>query len=120
MNVMATMLGIAVLLTATSAGADRGIVSMRVWPATSIEPATVLVQVHVRQDQENRMLRLAVDSDDFSVRSERQLDGESAPRMSTFECRQLPAGQYEVDVEVIGANGRSRAGARSTLSVLPR
>jgi hypothetical protein len=120
MNVTVTMLGIAVLLTATSAGADRGIVSVRVSPAASIEPANVLVQVRVQQHQDNRLLRVELESDQFSLKSERQLDGESAPRTTTFECRQLPAGEYGVDVEVLGADGRSRAGVRSTLLVLPR
>jgi len=114
------MLGIAVLLTAFSAGADREIVHIRIWPAFSIEPADALVQVSVERDAENRLLTVTGDSGEFSWRSDRPLDGESGPRTSAFRCRDLPAGEYEVTAQIFGRDGRERAVARRHLRVLPR
>jgi len=117
---MKAMLSAAVLLTAISAGADREIVNIRIWPATSFEPANVLVQVDVGPHEENRLLRVSADSGAFFSSSERQLEGERAPRTTAIQCRQLPAGDYEVEAQVFGRNGRPRGTARHRMIVLPR
>jgi hypothetical protein len=117
---MRAMLTAAVLLTAMSAGADREIVGIRLWPATSIEPATVLVQIDVGRNAANRLLRVSADSGEFFWSSERQLEGDSSPRTTSFTCRQLPAGEYEVQAHVFGADGRTRGVARHRLMILPR
>jgi len=119
MNRMAAMLGAAVLLTATSAGADRG-VAIRAWPAFSFEPATVLVQVDVERDPDNRLLVVSGDSGEFFWSSQRQLAGEDAPRTTLFPCKELPAGHYEVEALLFGRDGKQRSAARKYITVLPR
>jgi hypothetical protein len=119
MNVMATMLGAAVLLTATSAGADRGI-AIRAWPAFSTEPANVLVQVDVERHADNRLLIMRADSGEFFSSSQRELKGEDGPRTSAFPCRELPAGNYEIEAVVFGRDGRRRSTAHKFITVLPR
>ncbi len=120
MNVMVAMLGAAILLTAKSAGADREVVSIRLWPATSFEPSTVRVEVRVLPDADNRVLRVSADSGGFYWSSERQLEGASAPKLSVFECRDIPAGDYDVRAQVIASNGHLRSAARREMTVLPR
>jgi len=120
MKVIVAMLGAAILLTAKSAGADRGVVTIRLSPAFSFEPASVRVQVNVLPDADNRVLRVSADSDSFFWSSERQLDGADAPRISEFHCRDLPAGDYSVRAQVIASNGRLRSSAQTDFRVLGR
>ena len=120
MNVVVAMLSAAVLLTATSAGTDREVVSIRIWPATSFEPSDVMVQVDVEENADNRLLQVSADSGQFYWSSERQLEGENGPRLSDFACRQVPAGEYDVRAQVLGASGQIRSSARGRMVVLPR
>jgi len=118
MNVVAILL--TTILLTVSAGAARGVVHIRIWPATSFEPSTVLVQVDVEKNAQNRTLQVSADSGDFAWSSERQLEGQEGPRTSAFICRQLPAGDYQIEARVIGRDGHVIAVARNRISVLSR
>jgi len=108
------------LLISPSAAADRGIANIRVTPATSLEPANVSVQVAVERHADNRRLTIVVDSGSYYWSSERQLDGKEGPYLSVFNCRELPAGEYAVQVSVVGPDGRVRATARNRILVMSR
>ena len=108
------------LLISTSAAADREIANVRVTPASSLEPANVLLQVTVERHVDNRLLRISVDSGTFYWGSERELEGQGGPYLSVFNCRELPAGQYEVHASIIGSDGKVRATASSRIIVVSR
>ena len=46
------------------------------------------------------------------------LEGEDAPRTTTFEFRGLPTGTYEVRATLLGAGGQQRAIARQQVDVI--
>jgi hypothetical protein len=106
------------LLISMPAAADREIARIRVTPATSLEPANVLLQVMVERHADNRLLMVSVDSGTYYWSSERQLDGESGPYLSVFNCRELPAGEYEVQASIVGSNGKIRATASNRILVV--
>jgi hypothetical protein len=85
----------------------------------TVEPAWITVRAVIEPDSDNRALYLEVDSETFFRSSQVELDGEKAPRTNVFQSRGLPAGDYEVRVALIGANGRQRASARQPLMVIP-
>jgi hypothetical protein len=113
-----TVVAAVLLLISTPAAADHEIARIRVTPATSLEPANVLLQVMVERHADNRLLTVIVDSGTYYWSSERQLDGESGPYLSVFNCRELPAGDYEVEASIVGSNGKVRATASNHILVV--
>jgi hypothetical protein len=113
-----TTLSALLFAISTSAMAGRGIANIRVTPATSIEPANVLLQVVVERHADNRLLMVTVDSGAFYWSSERQLEGEDGPYLSVFICRELPAGEYEVNASIIGSDGKVRGRASNRIVVV--
>ena len=92
--------------------------TMRVSPAISFAPANLIVRAVIEADAQNRAVEVIADSANFYRSSEIQLEGDKAPRTSTFEFRSLPPGVYEVKVMLIGADGRQRALARQQINVI--
>ena len=50
--------------------------------------------------------------------AEIQLDGEHAPRTTTFEFRSLPPGTYEVKATLLGSDGAPLATVRHQMNVI--
>ena len=119
MRVLTTISAV-LLLISPSAEADRGIANIRVTPATSLEPASVSVEVAVERHADNRLLTIVIDSGSYYWSSERQLEGQDGPYLSVFKCRELPAGEYAVQASVVSADGRVRATARNRIIVMSR
>ena len=115
-----TTISAVLLLISPSAKADRGIANIRVTPATSLEPASVSVEVAVERHADNRLLTIVIDSGSYYWSSERQLEGQDGPYLSVFKCRELPAGEYAVQASVVSADGRVRATARNRIIVMSR
>ena len=115
-----TTISAVLLLISPSAEADRGIANIRVTPATSLEPASVSVEVAVERHADNRLLTIVIDSGSYYWSSERQLEGQDGPYLSVFKCRELPAGEYAVQASVVSADGRVRATARNRIIVMSR
>jgi hypothetical protein len=63
-------------------------------------------------------MEVVADSDGFYRSSAIQLDGDRAPKTTTFEFRSLPSGEYDVTAVVIGADGQRRALARAHVNVI--
>jgi hypothetical protein len=82
---------------------------MRVSPAVSFAPATVMVRATIEANRENRAIQIVVESAEFYRSSEIQLDGDRAPRTTVVEFRSLPGGAYEVTAVLIRVNDRSTA-----------
>jgi hypothetical protein len=105
----------ALLLPPPPAGSE-GVMDLKVSPAVSLEPAYVTVRVTVVADPENRSLEVVAEAPEFRRSSQIPLDGQRAPRVSTFEFRALPTGIYEVTGTLVGDRG-PRARVARTLVV---
>jgi hypothetical protein len=105
------------LLAATPVGAGARL-TMSVRPAVAFAPATLIVRALVEASKDNRAIEVVAESDDFYRSSEVALDGDAAPRITSIELRSLPPGTYEIDVTLMGANGRPRAFVRDQVSVM--
>jgi hypothetical protein len=81
-------------------GTSASPLELRVTPFFVSSPATVTATVRVEPDSNNRLLRIALDSDAYGRSSDIPLDGADAPRMHSFRWSALPPGVYEVSVEV--------------------
>jgi hypothetical protein len=110
----------ACLLTALNSAADVEALRLRVRPMVAFEPTNVRVEVYIQRDADNRALRVSGDGDLFFWNSERQLEGDRSPVISTFSYYEIPAGEYQVRAELFDSLGRVRATATEYLKVLPR
>jgi predicted phage tail protein len=118
MKKRAFLFGVLMLASAWSLGAGEKLV-IQVSPAMAFAPANLRVRTMIEADVENRSVEVVAESEDFYRSSEVQLDGDRAPRTSVFEFRSLPPGAYDVTVKLLNASGRTRALARSRISVMP-
>lgn len=113
----AVLLGLLMLITTLPTGAgDR--IAMKVSPAVAFAPANLVVRAMIAADPENRVIAVVAASDDFYRSSEIQLEGDKAPRTTTFEFRHLPSGTYEVRARLLGADGRERGFVRQSVNVI--
>ena len=92
--------------------------TVRVSPRTAMAPAAVRVEVAIEADDDNRMLRVVAESDDFYRASEVQIDGATGPRVRWIDFRHLPSGTYEVSATLTGIRGR-RAMTTHVVEILP-
>jgi len=86
--------------------------TMRVFPAMTVAPATVRVEAIVEHDATNRSLRIAAESDTFYRSSEIELDGANGPLVSVFDFRSLPTGTYQVTGILLGTSGQRAAATK--------
>ena len=114
--VRASLFGFLIAAAGPLGAHDR--LAVKVSPAVSFAPANLVVRTIVESDADNRAMEVVAESDDFYRSSEVQLDGEHAPRVSTFEFRSLPPGVYEVKATLIAGNGRARAAVRQEVNVI--
>lgn len=102
---------VAVLLGALGAGpaaADHEApLRMHVNPQMARAPADLYIYVSVARREENRLLRVTAESQDFYRSSEAQLDGEDSARVTVFRFRELPSGEYRIRAELIVIAGRT-------------
>lgn len=107
-----------VVLTPTALVLAKEALLIRVSPAISFAPANLSVRTSIEPHASNRALEIVADSDQFYRSSLVQLDGERAPKISTFEFHSLPPGEYEVKAALIGFDGQTRAIARAHVNVV--
>jgi hypothetical protein len=117
MKLRATLFGILILIATLPMGAGERI-SVKVSPAVAFAPANLAVRTMIEADHDNRAVEIIAESADFYRSSQIQLEGENAPRTTTFEFRSLPPGTYEVRALLIGAGGEQRAFARQQINVI--
>jgi hypothetical protein len=104
------------LVALPALGGDR--IRIRVSPETAFAPATLVVQAMIESDGDNRSLEVVAESSDFYRSSEIPLDGNRAPRLTVFELRSLPSGQYEVRAVLKGAGNQTRAVTRDSVRII--
>jgi hypothetical protein len=118
MQLRATLFGILLLMTVTTPLGAGGRMTLKVSPAVAFAPANLIVLTMIEANKQNRAVEIAAESTEFYRSSEIQLDGEHAPRTTTFEFRSLPPGTYEVKATLIGSDGSALATLRQQMNVL--
>jgi methionine-rich copper-binding protein CopC len=106
MRVCHTILLIAatVLLAATPGTAtDR--LKIDVSPRISAAPAVVRIRAIVTPSAENRGLKIVADSGDYFRSSYVSLDGADAASVTVTSFKNLPGGEYDISVTLVGENG---------------
>lgn len=95
------------LFLASSAAADEPPIRIRVNTKIAQAPATVNAKVIIGESVDNRLLVILLDGENYGLRSDRQLDGERAPRVFDTWWKDLPCGHYEVRAVLVRVeNGR--------------
>jgi hypothetical protein len=116
MKLRASLFGILILTATLPAGAgDR--LAIKVSPAVCFAPANLIVRTIIEADAQNRAVEIVAESPEFYRSSEMQLDGDRAPRTTTFEFRSLPPGTYDVSARLIGSGGE-RAHVHQQINVI--
>jgi hypothetical protein len=92
---------------------------LRVRPAFAQAPATLRIEVMVEPDEHNRALLIGVDSGEYLRSSAIPLEGADAARFHSVVYASVPAGAYQVQVELRTAEGAERAAAHATVQVMP-
>jgi len=110
-------IGAIVLLAALPAAAGERL-TVRVSPAMTFAPANLVVRAAIEADKNNRAIEVVAESRDFYRSSEVSLEGQNAPRVSMFEFRSLPSGEYEIRVVLKDAGNQTRAMTRDTVHVI--
>ena len=117
MTLRAGLFGIVMSITTLPTGAGERI-SLQVSPAVAFAPAHLVVRAMIEADSENRAVTIIAESIDFYRSSEIQLEGDKAPRTTTFEFLSLPSGTYEVRARLVGADGHERGYVRRSINVI--
>lgn len=87
-------------------------------PSFLMRSASLLrAQVWIPRDQDNRVLRITLDSGTFYRSSDVPLEGERAPQSHTLVWHALPPGAYEVTIELVGTT-RVKQVLRRELTVI--
>jgi hypothetical protein len=118
-RVRAIFWGYLLVAAGSSLGAAEKM-TIKVSPAVAFAPADLRVLASVEASADNRALEVAVESPEFYRSSTIELTGESAPRTTVFELRNIPGGAYEVSARLFGPAGVTRAFTRQSVKVIPR
>jgi hypothetical protein len=95
-----------VFVVAASVGAADQKVAMHVSPIVGFAPSDVLIDTTIEHREGVRRLEVMIDSDGYFRASTIELDGERAARVISVRFRQVPAGEYEVRVELLSSDGQ--------------
>jgi hypothetical protein len=87
-------------------------------PAVMLVHGPLVVSTVVEPDSANRAVQVIAESPDFYRSSQVQLNGDIAPRRTTFEFKELPSGTYEIRAVLFGAGEKQRALVVRTLEVI--
>ena len=93
----------ALITTGTRPGHAKEVVEILLRGHYFVEPATVQITVAVEPDAQNRSLRIEADGERLFRASQLALEGASEKRIHAVEFKNLPAGNYILRAEVLGA-----------------
>jgi hypothetical protein len=114
------IIGAALLLSlATSLDANQPL-SMVVSPRQSFAPANLTIRLQVEPDAVNRALEVVAESGEYYRSSRMQLEGSGAPRIMSFEFKDVPGGNYDVRGTLVSSAGKRRAAVRQRVVVIGR
>ena len=114
MQVRSVVLALFLLQPLSASGQS---LDLRVSPVTALAPADVHIRVVIDRDAGNRQIRVNIESALYFRSSTIELEGERAPRVTELAFRGLPAGEYELRVQVLDSSGNERAKARRSVSL---
>ena len=117
MKLRAILFGVLLLTSTLPLGAGEKM-TLKVSPSVSFAPANLIVRTQIEADAQNRGVEIVAESTEFYRSSEIELNGERAPRTTTFEFRSLPPGTYEVKATLLGPGGSPRASLRQQVNVI--
>jgi hypothetical protein len=108
MPVRTTVLWFAVLIavSVTSSDATDSRLRIEVTPKISMAPAMLRIRAIVTPDAANRALQIVAESGAYYRSSMVPLDGANAAAITETIFKDLPGGEYEVMVILVGADGR--------------
>lgn len=109
-------LGLLLLLTVPLRARDR--LTIRVSPTISFAPANLIVRTTVVADEANRGIEIVAQSEDFYRSSEIPLDGDRAPRTTTFEFRSLPGGSYDITATLLDESHKPLSSVQQEVNVI--
>jgi hypothetical protein len=92
--------------------------AMRVSPSVAFAPANLVVRMMIESNNDNRVIEIVAESNEFYRSSEMQLNGNRAPRTTVFEFRSLPSGAYHVRAVLKGTSGQELASVQQNVSVM--
>jgi hypothetical protein len=104
-----------VTLTAMSIGvgdARENRLRLDVFPRVSTAPAAVRIRVIVTPDATNRALQIVAESGSYYRSSMVPLDGANAASITETTLKNLPGGEYDVIVVLVGVDGRRTSDRR--------
>lgn len=93
----------ALMTTGARPGHAKEVVEILLRGHYFVEPATVQITVAVEPDAKNRSLRIEADGERLFRASQLSLDGATEKRIHAVEFKNLPAGNYILRAEVLGA-----------------
>jgi hypothetical protein len=105
------------LVLAAPLGADNRL-AIKVSPAVAFAPANLIVRTIIEANGENRAVEIVAESESFYRSSEIQLEGDRAPRTTTFEFKSVPGGVYEVTATLLGVHGQRLRTVRQEVNVI--
>jgi hypothetical protein len=82
--------------------------TLRLTPRFVSAPGYLRSLIRVMPNADNRVMRVSIDSGNYYRSSDIQLEGADAAMSHFLDWKQVPAGKYELKVEVIGATGDTR------------
>lgn len=85
--------------------APDDIVELRLTASFAMAPASVGGVIRVPRNEDNRLLRIVADSANYYRSSDIELEGANAPLNHTVWFKEMPAGQYNIEVTVFGPHG---------------
>lgn len=79
----------------------------------------MLIQIDIAPHSDNRLLKVRAVSVEYCWHGEQLLDGERSPRRVVFDLREMPAGDYHIQGEVIGRSGHPRGMVQRHVTIEP-
>jgi hypothetical protein len=79
--------------------------TLRITPRFVSAPGFLRSLIRVAPHADNRLMRVEIDSAGYYRSSEIQLDGASAPMSHFMDWKEVPAGNYDLIVTVMGTTG---------------
>jgi hypothetical protein len=99
---------------------DVAKLTVRLTPVVRVTRGDARAVVTVPRHADNRVLRVSLESEDYSTVSEVPLEGEDAPVNHLFYWHDLPPGSYSVTVQVYGRIGLRDSISTGNAHVVPR
>jgi hypothetical protein len=99
---------LALWITAPLVQASDASVAVAVRPTISFAGGEVRAVVRTPRDARNRELRVVVEAADYYASSDVQLNGNDAPATHQFAWKDLPGGDYRVEVILLREDGEER------------